>query len=160
MRRVSSILRADPLLSREAVDRVVLDADDRSRRRIVLTGESGSRYLLDWKEPVTLRDGEGLVLDDGSVVLVAGKPEPLLEIAARTPLEFVRLAWHLGNRHTDVQIVGEHIRIRVDHVLDEMVRGLGARVTAIEAPFDPEPAAPGRHVHHDHAHGHDHHHDG
>jgi urease accessory protein len=157
MKRVSSVLPADPLLSREAIDRVVLDADDRSRRRIVLTGESGSRYLVDWKDPVTLRDGEGLVLDDGSVVLVAGKPEPLLEIAGRTPLEFVRLAWHLGNRHTDVQIVGERIRIRVDHVLDEMVRGLGARVTAVEAPFDPEPAAPGGHGHHDHAH-HDHSH--
>jgi urease accessory protein len=155
MRRVSSILPANALLSREAVDRVVLDADDRSRRRIVLTGESGSRYLVDWKDAVTLRDGDGLVLDDGSIVLVAGKPEPLLEIAARTPLEFVRLAWHLGNRHTDVQIVGERIRIRVDHVLDQMVRGLGAGVAAIQAPFDPEPAAPGGHGHHGHAHDHD-----
>lgn len=155
MKRVASILPSGPLLPREAIDRVVLDADDRSRRRIVLTGESGSRYLVDWKDPVVLRDGAGLVLDDGSVVLVAGKPEPLLEIAARTPLEFVRLAWHLGNRHTDVQIFGERIRIRVDHVLDEMVRGLGAHVTAIEASFDPEPAAPGGHTGHDH---HDHHH--
>ena len=69
---------------------------------------------------MALRDGDGIVLDDGAVVLVAGQAEPLAEIAARTPLELVRLAWHLGNRHTDVQIVGERLRIRRDHVLEEM----------------------------------------
>ena len=52
----------------------------------------------------------------------------------------MRLAWHLGNRHTDVQIVGDRLRIRRDHVLEEMLRGLGAHLTPLEAPFDPEPA--------------------
>jgi urease accessory protein len=156
MNRVCSLQSAGTWSVASAADRVVLDADDRSRRRIVLTGESGTSFLLDLEKPVTLRDGDGLVLDDGLIVLVAGKPEPLLEIAARNPFEFVRLAWHLGNRHTDVQIVGERIRIRVDHVLDEMVRGLGARVTTVEAPFDPEPAAPGGHGHYGHGHDHSH----
>ena len=53
----------------------------------------------------------------------------------------MRLAWHLGNRHTDVQIVGDRLRIRRDHVLEEMLRGLGAHVAPLEAPFDPETGA-------------------
>ena len=133
-----------------AADRVVLDADDRQRRRIVLTGESGTELLLDLAKPVSLRDGDGLLLDDGSLVRVCGQPEPLVEIRASSPREFVRLAWHLGNRHTDVQIVGDRIRIRRDHVLEDMLRGLGAGVTALEAAFDPEAGA----LNHDHGHEH------
>jgi urease accessory protein len=134
-----------------AADCVVLDAADRHRRRIRLTGERGTEFLLDLDEAVALRDGDGIMLDDGRIVLVAGQAEPLAEIAARTPLELVRLAWHLGNRHTDVQIAGQRLRIRRDHVLEEMVAGLGAKVTAVDAPFDPEPGAPQGHGHeHDH----------
>jgi urease accessory protein len=73
-----------------------------------------------------------------------------------SPRDFVRLAWHLGNRHTDVQIVGHNIRIRYDHVLEEMLRGLGAKVTPLDAAFDPEAGAPQDahgHHHHGHAHG-------
>jgi urease accessory protein len=137
-----------------ALDRVVLDAGDRQRRRIVLTGEKGTQVLLNFEKAVTLRDGDGLVLDDGSIVLVAGVPEQLIEVSARAPLDFVRLAWHLGNRHTDVQISGDKIRIRRDHVLEEMLRGLGARLEPLDAPFDPEPAAPqDGHQHHGHGHG-------
>ncbi len=137
-----------------AADVVVLDAGDRHRRRIRLTGQRGTELLLDLDEAVALRDGDGIMLDDGGIVLVTGQPEPLLEIAAHTPLEFLRLAWHLGNRHTDVQITGERLRIRRDHVLEEMVAGLGAKVTAVEAPFDPEPGAPHGHAHdHEHDHG-------
>jgi len=146
MKRVQEIRAAGEWDAAQAIDRVVLDANDRQRRRIVLTGEKGTALLLDLAKPATLRDGDGLVLDDGTMVVVAGKPEPLVEIAAHTPLDFVRLAWHLGNRHTDMQIVGERIRIRRDHVLEDMLKGLGATVTALEAPFDPEPGA----------HGHDH----
>lgn len=134
-----------------AVDFVVLDAGDRHRRRIMLKGERGGEFLLDLDEAVALRDGDGIMLDDGGIVLVTGQPEPLVEVAARTPLALVQLAWHLGNRHTDVQIVGDRLRIRRDHVLEEMVAGLGGTVTAIDAPFDPEPGAP--HDHHEHAHG-------
>jgi urease accessory protein len=125
----------------------VLDAGERHRRRIVLTGERGTIFLLDLPQAVALRDGDGLVLDDGSVIRVTGKPEPLVEIAARTPHELMRLAWHIGNRHTDMQVVGDKLRIRRDHVLEAMLRGLGAQLTPIEAPFDPEPGAYAGHAH-------------
>jgi urease accessory protein len=100
-----------------------------------------------------LRDGDGLVLEDGSIVRVSGKSEPLVEIAAASAHELARLAWHIGNRHTDVQVVGDTLRIRRDHVLEDMLRALGARLTPVEAPFDPEPGAYG---HHSNSHGHDH----
>jgi urease accessory protein len=150
MRHVSGIADAGTWDRARAADRVVLDAGDRVRRRIVLTTEKGSKLLLDFPEPMMLRDGDGLVLDDGSMVVVAGQAEALIEIAARTPLDLVRLAWHIGNRHTDAQFTDRAFRIRRDHVLEEMVKGLGANVSEIEAPFDPEPAAP-----HGHHHAHD-----
>jgi urease accessory protein len=155
MHRVSTITPAGTWDAASAIDRVTLDADDRQRRRIVLTGEQGTRVLLDFDRPVTLRDGDGLVLDDGAVVLVSGLPEPIAEIEVSSPRDFVRIAWHLGNRHTDVQIAGDRIRIRRDHVLEAMLRGLGAAVTTIEAPFDPQATVPHGHAH-DHGHGHDH----
>lgn len=152
MRHVAGIADAGTWDRARASDRVVLDADDRVRRRIVLTTEGGMKLLLDFAEPMMLRDGDGLVLDDGSVVVVAGQAEQLIEISATAPLDFVRLAWHIGNRHTDVQFVEKSFRIRRDHVLEEMVKGLGAATKPVEAPFDPEPAAPhaGGHHHHDH----------
>jgi urease accessory protein len=92
------------------------------------------------------------MLDDGSIVRVAGKAEPLVEIAAASAQELARLAWHIGNRHADVQVVDDRLRIRRDHVLEGMLGGLGAQLTPVEAPFDPEPGAYG----HGHQHGHDH----
>jgi urease accessory protein len=148
MQRVMAVQCAAEVDQTRIIDRVVLDADDRQRRRIVLTGERGARLLLDFEKPVTLRDGDGLVLEDGAVVLVAGQAEALVEISAPVPAEFVRLAWHIGNRHTDAQFTDKAFRIRRDHVLEEMVRGLGARTMIVEAPFDPEPAAPHGGHHH------------
>jgi urease accessory protein len=149
MNRVTEIRSAGTF--GQAADRVVLDADDRQRRRIVLTGEKGTKLMLDFDKPVTLRDGDGLVLDDGSVVMVAGQAEPLVEVSTKAPLDFVRLAWHIGNRHTDIQFMDKRFRIRRDHVLEDMLKGLGAVTTRVDAPFDPEPAAPhgGGHHYHD-----------
>ena len=141
MKRGFAIRRAGLWNPVAALDRVVLDAGDRHRRRLVLKGERGTDFLLDLDEAVALRDGDGIVLDDGAMVLGAGEAEPLLEIAAPTPLGLIRLAWHLGNRHTDVQVVGDRLRIRHDHVLKEMVCGLGATVAQVDAPFDPEGGA-------------------
>jgi urease accessory protein len=149
MRHVGGIADAGTWDRARAVDRVMLDADDRVRRRIVLTTERGLKLLLDFARPMMLRDGDGLVLEDGSIVEVAGEAELLAEVSAKAPLDFVRLAWHIGNRHTDIQFTDSRFRIRRDHVLEEMVKGLGAIVTPVEAPFDPEPAMP-------HAHDHDH----
>jgi urease accessory protein len=135
------------------VDQIALDADERHRRRAVLTGECGTTFLLDLPRATVLHDGDGLVLDDGRVVRVVSRPEPLVEIAAAAPHDLARLAWHLGNRHTEVQVAGERLRIRRDHVLEQMLVKLGARLDVIEAPFEPERGA------YDHAHGdgsHDH----
>jgi urease accessory protein len=148
MRRASEVKTAGTWNAAAAVDRVVLDADERHRRRITLTGEGGTAFLLDLPYATALKDGDGLVLDDGAIVRVAGKPEPLIEITAASSHDLARLAWHIGNRHTDLQVVGERLRIRRDHVLEDMLRGLGARLTPIEAPFDPEPGA-----YHAHEHG-------
>jgi len=154
----------------EAADTVVLGFDDRHRRRMAMTGTRGLEFLLDLKEAVALRGGDALVLEDGRLVEVVSAPEPLVEIRGTDPYHLVRVAWHLGNRHLPTQIIGKSLRIRRDHVIEEMVRGLGARVVAIEAPFDPEGGAysGGGHAAHahehqgqrDHSHGsHDHHHD-
>ena len=157
MRRATKIRSAGSFDPSGAIDRVVLDADERHRRRIVLTGEQGTQFLLDLDHAVALKDGDGLVLDDGTVVRVAGKPEALIEIEAKSPLDLARLAWHLGNRHTAVQILDGKLRIRRDHVLEQMVAGLGGKFRAIEAPFEPETGAHshagGEHAHPDH---HDH----
>jgi urease accessory protein len=158
MRRATTIKPSGQWPAATAIDRVILDAGDRNRRRIVLTGEKGTEILLDFAKPVSLRDGDGLVLDDGTVVLVTGQPEPLIEISAASALDCVRLAWHLGNRHTDVQIVAGKIRIRRDHVLEDMLRGLGAKMSALDAAFDPESPTPSHE--HGHAHRHGHHHGG
>jgi urease accessory protein len=147
MKRICEIRAAGSWNPAQAIDRVVLDADDRQRRRVVLTGEKGTTFLLDLEKPAALRDGDGMVLDDGAIVAVADKAEPLVEITVRTTRDFVRLAWHLGNRHTEVQIVGERLRMRRDHVLEEMARGFGAQVTPVSAAFEPEPGA------HGHEHG-------
>ncbi|WP_089261515.1 urease accessory protein UreE [Tardiphaga sp. OK246] len=156
-----------------AADTVVLDFDDRHRRRMAMTGTRGLEFLLDLENAVALRGGDALVLEDGRLIEVVAAPEPLIEIRGTDPGHLVRLAWHLGNRHLPTQIMAKGLRIRSDHVIEEMVKGLGAKVIEIEAPFDPEGGAyaaahePAGHGHHDHAHhdhghshddhGHDHH---
>lgn len=146
----------------QPADTVVLDFDDRHRRRMAMTGTRGLDFLLDLEEAVALRGGDALVLEDGRLVEVVAAAEPLIEIRCNDPQHLVRVAWHLGNRHLPTQIMGRGLRIRRDHVIEEMVRGLGARVIEIEAPFDPEGGAysGGGHAHGDGHAGHDHaHHD-
>jgi urease accessory protein len=124
-----------------ATDAVVLGYDDRYRRRLAMQGERGLQFLLDLPEATTLRHGDGLVLEDGRMVEVRAKPEPLLVVTAKDLQHLSRLAWHLGNRHVPAAIEAERILIRPDHVLAAMLAGLGAEVAAIEAPFDPEGGA-------------------
>src|SRR5215213_6893704 len=100
MIRADAVRQRADIDSARVIDRVVLSADERHRRRIVLTGERGTTFLLDLPQATALRDGDGLMLEDGSIVLVAGKPEPVLDIEAINGPELARLAWHLGNRHT------------------------------------------------------------
>lgn len=123
------------------VDAVTLDYDDRHRRRIVMTGTGGTRFLLDLERATVLHDGDGLVLDDGRIVAIRAAPEHLAEIVCASAADLVRVAWHLGNRHLPTQICGHGLRIRFDHVIVDMVQKLGASVRAVEAPFDPEGGA-------------------
>jgi urease accessory protein len=152
VRRTQQVLRSGSFRVADAIDRVVLDADERFRRRIVLNGETGLKFLLDFAEVTPLHDGDGLVMEDGTIVAVVAKPERLVEIAAGTNAGagsvegIARLAWHLGNRHAEVEIVGDRLRMRRDHVLEEMLAGLGAVLTPLDAPFEPERGA----YHHGH----------
>jgi urease accessory protein len=139
------IVAADQWDCAAAIDRVMLDADERYRRRATLEGEQGTAFLLDLPRPTMLRDGDGLVLDDGTIVHVLGRPEHLVEITAAASNDLARFAWHLGNRHADVQIIGSKLRIRRNRVLEDMLRGLGAELTPVEALFDPERGAYHRH---------------
>ncbi|WP_416896131.1 MAG: urease accessory protein UreE [Minwuia sp.] len=139
-----------------AVDRVVLDLEDRRRRRLALTGEKGLAFLLDMAEVPALRDGDGLKLTDGRIVQVRAAVEDLIEITADDTAHLVRIAWHLGNRHLPTQLLDGRLRIRADHVIEEMVRRLGGTTAAIRAAFDPEGGAYGQGPVHDHHH---HHHD-
>jgi len=145
-------------------DTVVLDFDDRHRRRTAMTGTRGLEFLLDLEHATALRGGDALQLEDGRLIEVVAAPEPLLEIRARDSHHLIRLGWHLGNRHLPTQIMPKALRIRRDHVIEAMLKGLGARVIEIEAPFDPEGGAYAGSMHdhaldhsHDHAHHHDHH---
>ena len=160
--RTYSVLPAGTWDAARATDRVLIDFDRRHRRRIVLTTVAGVELLLDLPQAVRLRDGDGLVLDGGGgVVRVEARAEPLLEIHAHSDAELVRIAWHLGNRHLPVQLRGDRIRIRADHVIAEMVEGLGGHVDALDAPFDPEAGAyagASGAGHHHHGDGEDEHH--
>jgi urease accessory protein len=149
--------------TQSAADTVVLDFDDRHRRRMAMTGTRGLEFLLDLENAVALRGGDALVLEDGRLIEVVAAAEPLVEIRGADPLHLVRVAWHLGNRHLPTQIMPKGLRIRRDHVIEAMVKGLGARIIEIEAPFDPEGGAYAQaahdHVAHDHGHHGHHHHD-
>ncbi len=150
--RVVDILPAGRWDASREMDHVLIDYDRRFRRRIVLKTAGGAEVLIDLPQAVRLRDGDGLMLDSGAVVRVQAKPEPLMEIHAHEDGDLLRIAWHLGNRHLPVQLLGDRIRIRADHVIGEMVEGLGGHVDEIHAPFDPEAGAyagGGHHHHHD-----------
>jgi urease accessory protein len=139
-------------------DTITLDETDRHRRRMKMTSDTGIGFLLDLPEARLLKHGEGLKLSDGRVIEVRATPEALYEVTGRDPRHLLTLAWQIGNRHLAADITQDRLRIRADHVIKSMLEGLGATVTEIEAPFNPEGGAyGGGHASHHH-HG-DHHHD-
>jgi urease accessory protein len=121
--------------------RVTLDYDRRFRRRLCFCTEEGTEILLNLPEATLLRGGDALALTDGSLVEIQAAEEELLEVTAPTPDLLIRLAWHLGNRHLCVQFLPGALRIQADHVIAEMVRGLGGEVVPVSAAFDPETGA-------------------
>lgn len=165
MIRATHVLRRDALTG-EIVDRIVLDHGDRHRRRMAMRGIGGLAFLLDLAEPTVLDDGDALVLQDGRLVWVEAAPERLLAIRAADDHALKRLIWHIGNRHIPAEIGADAVYIAHDHVLAEMVRGLGGTAEPVERPFRPEGGAyageaAGHHHHghhHDNGHGHSHDH--
>lgn len=168
MRRITGIIPKDQASGQAAShkDSVRLDHDLRNRRRMMFTSVAGQAMLLDMPRTVHLRDGDLLQLEDGALVLVEAMDEALTEISAPSTAALVRIAWHLGNRHLPTQLVpgnaGGTLRIRHDHVIEDMVAGLGGVCTLLMAPFDPEggayaePGAAAPHHHHEHHHEHAH----
>jgi urease accessory protein len=176
-----ALIRRHAFGGRIAIDSITLDRQARYRRRIQLTTDRGHDLLLDLPEATYMAHGDALDLGNGTYVKIIAEAEPLLEIHAHGALDLARIAWHIGNRHTPCEIARDAIYIQPDHVLEEMVIGLGAHVHKVTRPFEPEGGAYGgkgplveshhgpgsRHDHshgdsHSHEHGHSgaHKHDG
>ncbi len=124
---------------RLATARVVLGYEDRFLRRKRLVTAAGDSFMVDLAETTNLLAGDAFELSDGRLVEIAAADEAVLVVTG----DLVRLAWHIGNRHTPCQIEPDRLVIRADHVLADMLRGLGATVTEARAPFTPEGGAYG-----------------
>jgi urease accessory protein len=147
MHRAPDILRKSDR-SGPADDSIVLDYEGRFLRRRKLVTETGADVLVDLPETVSLDAGDALRTETGTVIEVRAAEEALLRITG----DLTRLAWHIGNRHTPCQVCGDHLLIRADHVLADMLAKLGAHVTPVTAPFTPEGGAYGHGRTHGHAH--------
>ncbi|KYF87268.1 urease accessory protein UreE [Sorangium cellulosum] len=164
MRRAIHVIPRGSTPETAAEARVTLAYDDRHRRRIRLATDAGWEFLLDLPEATVLGDGDGLRLEDGGWLLVRAADEELVAVTCREAADLPRIAWHIGNRHIPAAFDGARILIRYDHVIVDMVRGLGAEATSLRAPFTPERGAydqkaPHGHGHphaHDHGHSHGH----
>jgi urease accessory protein len=143
----------------EIAGRAVLAHDERHLRRRAIELADGSlaggKVLVDLPDPVTLADGDRLVLEDGRHIEISAAPEELYDIRARDHVHLAELAWHIGNRHLAAAIRADRILILRDHVIKAMLEGLGATVTDVVEPFTP---VRGAYSGHGHAHGHDDHH--
>jgi len=156
MNRVIEILTSSET-ARETVsdpktfDTITLNETDRHRRRIVMISDGGFEFLLDLPKARLLRHGDVLVLDNSKLIEVLAEPEPLYRVSANDNLHLLQLAWQLGNRHLAAEITDKAIVIRRDHVIKDMLEGLGAKVEEIEAPFNPQGGAyDGDHQGHSH----------
>jgi urease accessory protein len=144
--RANAVLSAGAWDPAREIDRVLLTHEDRHRRRLLLRTEGGQEVLLDLPEAQRLRQDDGLVCDEG-VIRVCAKPEALMEIRAKDLGLLLRLAWHVGNRHMPLQVLGRALRVPADHVIGEMVEKLGGSVVLLEAAFEPEAGAYAGHQH-------------
>lgn len=131
---------------------VTLNYDDRFRRRIALTCDNGLAFLLDLPKVIDLHDGDDLLLLDGRHVRVRAAAEPLMKATSNDPHHLIRIAWHVGNRHLPCEIHPDHLLLRSDHVIADMLTQLGATVETQDAPFNPEGGAYGQGRTHSHDH--------
>jgi urease accessory protein len=155
--RATSVLRAGGGRTGPAADSVTLAHDERHLRRRALPLSSGERILVDLLEAVALGNGDRLVLEDGRQVEVVAADEAVLDVRGRDAVHLAELAWHIGNRHLAAAIFPDRILILRDHVIEEMLEGLGATVRAATAPFEPLRGAYSGHGHSHEHHGHGHH---
>lgn len=137
-----------------------LPFEQRQKSRLKTKLVSGEEVALMLPRGEILRGGDLVTASDGRVIEVLAEPEKVLHIESDA---LAKIAYHLGNRHVPVQVGDGFLRIAADHVLEEMVKKLGAKVSAVEAPFEPEAGAyAGGHQHDEMGHGgkiHEHHHD-
>jgi urease accessory protein len=138
MRRAIAVHTRGHWPDEAAIDTVTLPFIDRHRRRIRLVADSGTPFLLDLARAQHLSEGDGLEFDNGSYIRVRSAAEPVIEIAAESAGDLLRIAWHLGNRHLPLQALEDRLRIRAEPVIAALVEGLGGRIIRLAAPFDPE----------------------
>jgi urease accessory protein len=141
----------------KAIGTLTLDFDARHRRRIRLTADHGEDVLLDLPKTVAMGDGDGLQLDDGTWLGIRAAAEPLIEVRHADRHQLMRLAWHLGNRHLPTEIRENVLLIRPDHVIEDLLYGLGADLQKVQAAFQPEGGAYGHTHDHKHHEGQHHH---
>lgn len=167
MPRATSVIaaghRQDRINDRPVIDTVILDYAQRNAQKLTVTGIKGVVVEIDLHQLVRLRTDDLLVLDDGSLVEVVAAPEPLIEARLADVAGLARLAWHLGDRHVPVQVLPNRIRTQRDSATEGLLASLGAKLTMIEAPFEPEGGAYAQQAdagcdHHDHGHSYNHDH--
>lgn len=160
MPRATRVLSASERRDAAVMDTLILSYAQRQAQKGFVFGIKGTCVELDFAEPVRLRTDDALVLEEGGLIEIVAEPEPLIEARAADLPGLARLAWHLGDRHVPVQVLERRLRLKRDPAIEALLESLGAKLTAIDAPFDPEGgayAAPaGEHHHHDHDHGHSH----
>jgi len=139
--------RAEP--SSTPIDTLLLGYDDRKKSRLRAHTERGVEVAIVLERGSGLKDGDLLAAESGEVLVIRAAAEKVSEVRGEDPLALTRAAYHLGNRHVALQIMPGGLRYQHDHVLDEMVRGLGLDVNVTSAPFEPEGGAYG----HGHEHG-------
>jgi len=158
MRRAVRVISAGEGTLQDVQGTVTLCFEDRFRRRVRLHDDGGEAFMLDLAQATRFEDGDGLALDGGGVLLVRAALEDVVDVAGLDTQHTARLAWHIGNRHTPVEVLKNgHLRIQYDHVLAHMLEGLGATLDRKTAPFVPEPGAydnPSDGASHGHAHSH------
>ncbi|MEQ9259402.1 MAG: urease accessory protein UreE [Roseovarius sp.] len=131
-------------------ERVTLDYEERFLRRKRLLTDTGRAFVVDLEQTSSLEDGDALLLDDGSKVVVRAAVEPVYVVTGH---QLARYAWHIGNRHTPCQIREGQLIIRQDAVIRHMLDQIGARITEATLPFTPEGGAYGHGRTHAHEHG-------
>jgi len=161
MRRAIRVLAKSDWVPQEARGTVTLSFEDRFRRRVRLLDDEAEPFLLDLPNATRFEDGDGLALESGGVILVRAAMEDVLEVIGNDTQHTARLAWHIGNRHTPVEVLPNgHLRIQYDHVLEHMLEGLGAASERLKSPFAPESGAYDPKSQGDEPHGHAHSHHG